>query len=145
MRMCCLHFIAIFYPRVYYTEWSESEREKQISDINTYIWNPLMERWCWWTYMQGSKGNAVTGNRPVDTVPEGEDRTYWESSTETKTLPHREPVGIWRMMREAQIWCPVMTYRTGMGWEVGRRFKRDRTYVFLWLIHVDVWQKPTIL
>jgi len=39
--------------------------------------------------MQGSKGNTVIVNRPVDPVPEGEDRTYWESSTETKTLPHR--------------------------------------------------------
>ena len=28
-----------------------------------------------------------------------------------------------------------------MGW--GRRFKREGTYVYLWLIHVDVWQKPS--
>ena len=27
--------------------------------------------------------------------------------------------------------------------EVGGRFKRDGTDVYLWLIHVDVWQKPT--
>ena len=26
--------------------------------------------------------------------------------------------------------------------EVGGRFKREGTYVHLWLIHVDVWQKP---
>jgi len=26
--------------------------------------------------------------------------------------------------------------------EVGGRFKREGTYVYLWLIHVDVWQKP---
>ena len=26
-------------PRTYYTEWSMSEREKQISYINMYIWN----------------------------------------------------------------------------------------------------------
>ena len=25
----------------------------------------------------------------------------------------------------------------------GREIKRERTYVYLWLIHVDVWQKPT--
>ena len=25
--------------------------------------------------------------------------------------------------------------------EVGGRFKKDGTYVYLWLIHVDVWQK----
>ena len=30
-----------------------------------------------------------------------------------------------------------------MGWEMGGRFKKERTYVYLWLIHVDVWQKPT--
>ena len=30
-----------------------------------------------------------------------------------------------------------------MGWEVGGRFKREGTYVYLWLIHVDIWQKPT--
>ena len=30
-----------------------------------------------------------------------------------------------------------------MGWEVGGRFKREGTYVYLWLIHVGAWQKPT--
>ena len=29
-----------------------------------------------------------------------------------------------------------------MGWEMGERFRREGTYVYLWLIHVDVWQKP---
>ena len=28
-----------------------------------------------------------------------------------------------------------------MGWEAGGR--QEGTYVYLWLIHVDVWQKPT--
>ena len=28
----------------------------------------------------------------------------------------------------------------GMGREMGGRFKREGTYVYLWLIHVDVWQ-----
>ena len=27
--------------------------------------------------------------------------------------------------------------------EMGGRFKREGTYIYLWLIHVDVWQKPT--
>ena len=34
-------------PRAYYTEWSKSEREKQILYMNAYIWN--LERWYWWT------------------------------------------------------------------------------------------------
>ena len=37
----------------------------------------------------------------------------------------------------------VTTQRRGMGQEVGGRFRREGTYVDLWLIHVDVWQKPT--
>ena len=32
-------------PRVCHTEWSMSEREKQVSYINTYIWNS--EKWYW--------------------------------------------------------------------------------------------------
>ena len=30
-----------------------------------------------------------------------------------------------------------------MGRKVGERVKREGTYVYLWLIHDDVWQKPT--
>ena len=30
-----------------------------------------------------------------------------------------------------------------MGREMGGMFKREGKYVYLWLIHVDVWQKPT--
>ena len=29
-----------------------------------------------------------------------------------------------------------------MGWEVAGRFKMEGTYEYLWLIHVDVWQRP---
>ena len=45
------------------------------------------------------------------------------------------------MTQEAQIWCSETIWRDGMGWEVGRRLKREETYVYLWQIHVDVWQK----
>ena len=31
-----------------------------------------------------------------------------------------------------------------MGWEVGGRFKREETYIYIWLIRVDVWWKPTL-
>ena len=30
-----------------------------------------------------------------------------------------------------------------MGWEEAGRLKREGTYVYLGLIHVDIWQKPT--
>ena len=37
----------------------------------------------------------------------------------------------------------MTTQRGGRGSDVGGRFKREETYVYLWLIHVDKWQKPT--
>ena len=30
-----------------------------------------------------------------------------------------------------------------MGSEVGERFMKEGMYVYLWLIRVDIWQKPT--
>jgi len=30
-----------------------------------------------------------------------------------------------------------------MGLKVEGRFKREGIYVYLWLIHVNIWQKPT--
>ena len=68
-------------PRACYTEWSKSEREKQISYINTYIWN--LEKWDWWTYLQGSNGDADIENRLRETVQEGEGGMNEESSMET--------------------------------------------------------------
>ena len=56
-------------------QWSKSEREKQISyiDINACVWD--LERWYWWTYFQGSNGDADEENRLVDAVEEGEGGT----------------------------------------------------------------------
>ena len=44
-------------PRDYSAQWSKSEREKQILYINAYIWN--LERWYWWTYLQGISGEQL--------------------------------------------------------------------------------------
>ena len=55
----------------------------------------------------------------------------------------RQPVKMCCMMQGAQVWCSGRTQRGGMGWEVGGTFKMEETYVYLWLIHVSTWQKPT--
>ena len=73
-------------PRAYCTEWSKSERERQILYINACVWN--LERWYWWTHLQGSSRDADIENRLVDTVGEGEGGMNWESSEETYTLPY---------------------------------------------------------
>ena len=37
----------------------------------------------------------------------------------------------------------VTIYGSGMGRKVGGRFRRQGTHVYLWLIHVEIWQKTT--
>ena len=35
----------------------------------------------------------------------------------------------------------ILKYWGGMGREMGWRFKREGIFVYLWLTHVEVWQK----
>ena len=72
-------------PEPVYTEWSKSEREKQISYINAYRWN--IEKWYRWTYLQGRNGDMDVGKQLVDTVGEEESGTNGESSIDIYTLP----------------------------------------------------------
>ena len=44
---------AVDEPRAYFTEWSKSERERQILYINAYIQN--LERLYQWSYIQAAK------------------------------------------------------------------------------------------
>ena len=37
-----------------------------------------------------------------------------------------------------------MITQVGLGWEMGGRLRREGTCVYPWLIHIDVWQKPTL-
>ena len=72
-------------PGAYYTEWSKSEREKQILYITAYIWN--LEKWYQWTYLPGRNRDADVENGLVDSVGKGECGMNWESSIESYTSP----------------------------------------------------------
>ena len=50
-------------------------------------------------------------------------------------------MGLCSVKQGAQTQRPMTTERGGMEWEVQGRLKREGTYVYLWLIHVDIWQK----
>ena len=39
--------------------------------------------------------------------------------------------------------CSVTMQRDGMGGGVEGRFRREEIYVYSWLIHAVLWQKPT--
>ena len=81
----------------------------------------------------------------MDTPRAGEGETNGESSMETYTVPYAKLDSQWelavghRELKSGALW-PA---RGGMRREVGGKFKREGTYVYLWLIHADVWKKPT--
>ena len=56
-------------PRDCHTEWSKSEREKQILYINTYMWN--LEKWYRWSYLQSRNRDTDVENKCMDTKGEG--------------------------------------------------------------------------
>ena len=51
-------------PRACHTEWSKSEREKQILYINAYMWN--LEKWYKWPYLQSRNRVTNIENKLMD-------------------------------------------------------------------------------
>ena len=71
-------------PEVCYTDWSQSEREKQILYIKAYICN--LKKWYRWTYLQGQNWDGVIEIGLVDTAGEGEGGMNWQSSIDMYIL-----------------------------------------------------------
>ena len=55
-------------PRDCHTEWSKSEREKQILHINTYMWT--LEKCYRWSYWQSRNRDTDVENKRMDTKGE---------------------------------------------------------------------------
>ena len=138
-----IHSNEVDEPRPYYTEWSKSEREKQIPYINAYMRN--LERWYWWTCLQGSSGDTDTENRPVD--PGGEE---WVGKRESSIETYVTVICIlgiqWGLLYDSEDRTDAMWQCREVEW--GERWEGDsrgRGYVYihthLWLIHVDVRQE----
>ena len=68
-----------------------------------------------------------------------------ENSTETCTLPYVKEINSASSMHEAGHQKPVLWDNPeGQGGEgSGGGFRKEGTHVYLWLTHVDVWQKPS--
>ena len=72
-------------PRGCHTEWSKSEREKQISYINAYLWN--LEKWYRWTCLQGRNRDTDVENKRMDTKGGmGAGEMNWEIGIDIYTL-----------------------------------------------------------
>ena len=85
----------------YYTEWSKSERERQILHINAHIWN--LERWYWLSYLQGIKGDTDVKKRLLDSGGEGEGGMIWENSIETYTLPYVKQIASGKLLYKMEL------------------------------------------
>ena len=62
-----------------------NQKEKNKHHILTYIWN--LEKWYWWTYLQGRNWHTDVGKGFVDTAMEGENGMNFESIIEIYTFP----------------------------------------------------------
>ena len=89
-------------PRACYTEWSNSERKKQIMYINPYIWN--LEKWNQWTYLQGKNRDVDVDNRLVDTVGEEEGEMNWESRIDMQTSLNLGKMVFSRDLKIKSLW-----------------------------------------
>ena len=90
--------------------------------------------------MQGSNGETDIDNRLLD-MRRGEERVrYMQRVTWKLTLPYVELVADGNLLYGSgnSNGGRCISLDGGLGREMGGRFKRERIYVYLWLIHVKV-------
>ena len=94
------------------------------------------------TYLQGSSGD-VDREQTCEHSGGGEGGMNGQSNMETDTLPYVEEIVSGNFLYDSGS-SNLCSVTIQSGWDgVGRRFKREGTYIYLWQIHVDVWQKAT--
>ena len=74
----------------------------------------------------------------VDTAEEGEGGTDWESSIETLPVPCVKQTASGKPLCNSELSLLLCWPR-----QVGRRFRTEGIHVYVQLIHVVGWQKPT--
>ena len=88
----------------------------------------------------------------MDTVGEGVGGTNGESSIETHTLPYIKQIASGNLLSDTGssnlVLCDNLDGWDGVGaekevQEKGTKKQRKGSYIYLWLIPVDVCQKPT--
>ena len=79
----------------------------------------------------------------MDSVGEGKGGMIGEDSIEISTSPYVKQMTSESSMQEAGH-PELVLYSNPEGEEGGGRgIQREGTHVYLWLIHSDVWQKPS--
>ena len=126
-------------PRACYTEWSKSEREKQILYINAYIWN--LEKWYWWICLQGSSGDADReqiyghsgGRREGNELRE----EHWNIHITIYEIDSQWGFAVWHRELNVAVCNHLAAWGVGCGgrWERGSR-GGGHIYIYLWLVQV---------
>ena len=102
-------------PGAYYTEWSKSERERQMLYINAYIWN--FKRRYWWSYMQGTKGDTDVKKRLMEKT--------LESSLDIRGIKPVNPKGnqpwIFIGRTHAEVEAPILWLPDAKSWLNGKK------------------------
>ena len=121
---------------------SEVSQKEKNRYRNAYIWS--LERWCWWIYSQGS--NRDRHRRQTVDLGGGGRKEWCAWGGKSRNIHHHtqnRANGNWPCDAQNPNQGSTTTQRGRMGREVRGRFKREGTPVYLWLIHVGAWQKPT--
>ena len=79
----------------------------------------------------------------MESGEEGEGRMYIESNMENYITICKIADGNFPYDSGNSNRGSATTQRAGVGWKVGGMSKTEGTHVSLWLMHVDVRQKPT--
>ena len=107
-----------------------SQQEKCISCTDTYIWN--LSRWHWWIRFQGRPREQTYGCGEGEVG--GGDVWGEKHGNLHYQMSNGEPMATCCMTQGIQTRGLWDTLKGGMGQGVGRE---------VWLILVEVWQKPT--
>ena len=110
-----------------------------LSSLFIIKWN--LEKWPWWIYLKGRNRDADIREGTCGHNGEGEGGVY-----ETVTVTHMHTImckissGKLLYTRSWAL-CSVMTWM-GDYVEGEGIFKKEGTYVYIWLIHTVIWQNP---
>ena len=89
--------------------------------------------------MRDRKRDTDVQNSLVDSVGEGEGGMIWGNGIETCIISYKKQIASPGSIEDPWGWCTGMTWRDGMGREVGGG-SGWKTRARLWWSYVDVWQ-----
>ena len=96
----------------------------------------------WWIYLQGNNGETDIKSRPIDKGKGRRERIRCMARVTWKfTIPYLKEIANGNLLYDSGN-SKLYDKKGGIEREMGRRSRREGTFVYLWLI-LHVWQKTT--